>query len=45
MNVPCLLIGESGSGKSSSARNLPPEETVILNTERKSMPFKGFQQV
>ena len=44
MNVPCLLIGESGSGKSSSARNLPPEETVILNTERKSMPFKGFNK-
>lgn len=44
MNVPVLIIGESGSGKSSSFRNLPPEETVILNTERKAMPFKGFNK-
>ena len=44
MNVPILIVGESGSGKSSSFRNLPPEETVILNTERKAMPFKGFSQ-
>ena len=44
MKVPCLIIGESGSGKSSSFRNLPPEKTVILNTERKAMPFKGFSK-
>jgi adenosyl cobinamide kinase/adenosyl cobinamide phosphate guanylyltransferase len=44
MNVMTLIVGESGSGKSSSARNLPPEETVILNTERKFMPFKDFKK-
>jgi len=44
MNVPVLVIGDSGSGKSSSFRNLPPEKTVILNTERKSLPFKGFKK-
>lgn len=44
MNVVTLIVGESGSGKSSSFRNLPPEETVILNTERKAMPFKGFSK-
>ena len=44
MKVPVLVIGESGSGKSSSMRNLPPEKTVILNTERKAMPFKGFSK-
>ena len=42
--VPVLIIGESGSGKSSSFRNLDPEKTVILNTERKKMPFKGFNK-
>lgn len=42
--VPVLIIGESGSGKSSSMRNLDPETTVILNTERKAMPFKGFNK-
>lgn len=44
MNVPVLVIGESGSGKSSSVRNLPADRTVILNTERKAMPFKGFSK-
>ena len=44
MNVPVLVVGESGSGKSSSFRNLPPDRTVILNTERKAMPFKGFNK-
>jgi len=44
MNVPVLIIGESGSGKSSTMRSLPPEKTVILNTERKAMPFKGFSK-
>lgn len=40
--VPTLIVGDTGSGKSSSMRNLDPEKTVILNTERKAMPFKGF---
>jgi len=44
MNVPVLIIGESGSGKSSTMRNLDPTKTVILNTERKAMPFKGFSK-
>jgi adenosyl cobinamide kinase/adenosyl cobinamide phosphate guanylyltransferase len=42
INVPCLVVGQSGSGKSSSARNLPADKTVIINCERKPMPFKGF---
>jgi hypothetical protein len=42
INVPVLLVGDSGSGKSSTFRNLPAEKTVIVNTERKPMPFKGF---
>ena len=42
INVPVLLVGDSGSGKSSTFRNLPADETVIINTERKPLPFKGF---
>ncbi len=42
INVPCLIVGDSGSGKSSTFRNLDPERTVIINVERKPMPFKGF---
>ncbi len=44
MNVPVLIIGESGSGKSSSFRNLPPDRTVVINTERKSLPFRNFKE-
>lgn len=42
INVPTLIVGDSGSGKSSAFRNLPPDKTVIVNTERKPLPFKGF---
>jgi len=36
-----LIVGPSGSGKSSSLRNCNPENTAILNTEQKALPFKG----
>jgi len=36
-----IVVGKSGSGKSSSLRNLNPEKTAVLNTERKQLPFKG----
>ena len=36
-----IIVGPSGTGKSSSLRNLNPESTAILNTERKQLPFKG----
>lgn len=36
-----LMIGESGSGKSASLRNLDPATTAIINIERKQLPFPG----
>lgn len=36
-----LIEGPSGRGKSSSFRNLIPEETLIINAERKALPFRG----
>ena len=42
--IPTLLVGDSGSGKSSSFRNLDPDKTVILNCERKPMPFREFKK-
>ena len=35
-----FICGPSGTGKSTSMRNLPPEKTVILNTEQKALPFR-----
>lgn len=37
---PILILGASGSGKSSSLANLNPEKTLILNVERKVLPFR-----
>lgn len=34
-----LIIGQSGVGKSTSLRNLDGGKTIILNTERKRLPF------
>jgi len=36
-----IIIGESGTGKSTSLRNLNQEETIIVNVGGKRMPFKG----
>lgn len=36
-----MVIGESGSGKSRSVKNLPPEETFLINVVGKDLPFKG----
>lgn len=36
-----FVVGPSGTGKSTSLRNLDPKRTVIINTEQKALPFKG----
>lgn len=37
-----FLVGKSGMGKSTSLRHLNPDETVIINTDQKALPFKQF---
>jgi hypothetical protein len=39
-----IIVGPSGSGKSSSLRNLNPKTTAVLNTERKQLPFKNANE-
>ena len=41
MSNSILILGESGSGKSTSIRTLPAEQTLIINVIGKSLPFKG----
>lgn len=36
-----LVIGESGSGKSTSMRNLNPDKTVLINCLNKGLPWRG----
>lgn len=38
-----LIIGEPGSGKSTSAKNLPPAETFYINVASKPLPYKGWR--
>lgn len=37
------IVGQSGSGKSSSIENLDSKETFIINTIGKPLPFKGWK--
>lgn len=36
-----MLLGKSGTGKSTSVKTLNPKETVVLNVLGKRLPFKG----
>ena len=38
-----LVIGESGSGKSTSTKNLDPKTTFYVNCIGKALPFKGWK--
>lgn len=37
----CMILGKSGTGKSTSLKTLNPKETVVLNVLKKRLPFKG----
>ena len=37
-------MGESGSGKTTSMRNLPPDETFYLDCDKKGLNWKGWRQ-
>lgn len=38
------IFGESGSGKSTSCRNLPPEETFYCDCDKKGLPWRGWRK-
>lgn len=41
MSTPVLILGESGSGKSTGLRNLDPRETLLIQAIRKPLPFRS----
>ena len=41
----CMILGKSGTGKSTSIKTLNPKETVVLNVLRKRLPFKGSSSI
>lgn len=40
-----IVLGKSGTGKSSSIKTLNPKETVVINVLNKKLPFKGSQSL
>ncbi len=40
-----LVIGQSGTGKSTSLRNLDPKSTFIISVLNKPLPFKGYKKL
>ena len=40
IGIPVLILGESGSGKSRSIKNLNPNEVAIFNVAGKMLPFR-----
>lgn len=45
MGLPVLILGESGSGKSTSLRNFKKDELVIYNVAGKPLPFRSGTQL
>src|SRR5687768_3446344 len=41
MSVATFILGESGTGKSASLRNLNPAETLLVQIKPKPLPFKA----
>jgi hypothetical protein len=41
MSIATLIIGESGTGKSTSMRNLDPEQTLLIQAVKKPLPFRS----
>lgn len=40
MGIPVLILGESGTGKSTSLRNFEPDEIGVFNVASKPLPFR-----
>lgn len=41
MSIATLILGSSGSGKSTSLRNLDPSKTLLIQCIKKPLPFKA----
>jgi hypothetical protein len=39
MGIPCLILGDSGSGKSTSLRNIDPSKAALIQCVKKPLPF------
>lgn len=40
-----IIVGDTGTGKSTAIRTLPPEKTAIINVLNKPLPFRGSSRM
>lgn len=40
-----IILGKSGSGKSTSIKTLDPNESIVINVLKKRLPFKGSSSI
>lgn len=47
MSIATLILGESGTGKTASLRNLNPEDVLLIQPVRKPLPFRsaGWKEI
>ena len=38
------IAGESGTGKTSSLRKLPPKTSMIVDSDKKGLPWKDWRK-
>lgn len=41
MSIATMILGQSGTGKSTSYRNMNPDETLLIQAIKKPLPFKN----
>jgi predicted ATP-dependent serine protease len=41
MSIATMILGESGTGKSTSLRNMKPAETLLIQSIKKPLPFRA----
>ena len=44
MSIVICIAGESGSGKTTSMRNLDPKSTYYIDADKKGLSWKGWRQ-
>lgn len=43
MSIAIMILGESGTGKSTSLRNLDPDHTLLIQAVKKPLPFRSTE--
>ena len=45
MSIACMLLGQSGTGKTASLRNLNPADVLLIQAVKKPLPFRAKEWV